>query len=240
MENSKKKRSEAKESQLGTLKRKRVVLNFAQRASVCEKLRQGLSLDKIASEYNVGISTIRDIGKKVSQCWTRYQAENCSAKIEKKILTQSAYPKVDAALKIWYYQQRAKNHKSQFIQLNLQNKAKEFYQLFYSDHEATVNKRKPFQASQGYVSRFFRRHGIELTKNYETPELGIQHFSKKLTNLINEESYSMDQIYTADEFGLNPLSMPNEINLGKNEHVTVMACSNASASHKLPLMFIHK
>jgi hypothetical protein len=116
-------------------------------------------------------------------------------------------------------------------------KAKEFYDILYPD----PNTRKPFQASHGYVGRFCKRYSIEPIKNNRNENDSIDEFTTKLTQLMSQ--YTNDQLYVADEFGLNYASMPQSPNLSLPIHedrVTIMACVNATASHKLPLAFIHK
>jgi hypothetical protein len=101
------------------VKRKRVVLNFFQRQEVIEKLREGLSHEKIAEQFNIGMSTLCEIKKKADDNIGRYRAEN-SLTTEKKVFKNSSFPNVDLALKIWYYQERARNRN--ITHLILQNK----------------------------------------------------------------------------------------------------------------------
>jgi predicted DNA-binding protein YlxM (UPF0122 family) len=89
------------------VKRKRVVLNFVQRQAVIEKLKKGLSHDKIAEEFNIGKSTLCEIGKRADESLVRIRAEN-SLNTEKKVFKTASFPMVDNALKLWYYQERAK------------------------------------------------------------------------------------------------------------------------------------
>ena len=103
-----------------------------------------------------------------------------------------------------------------------------------------MDNRKPFQASHGYVGRFCKRYSIEPIRNSKTEEEGKDEFVRKIKLLLEE--YSPDQFYVADEFGLNYASMPQSPNLelANDDRVTLMACTNSTATHKLPLMFIHK
>jgi IS30 family transposase len=103
------------------VKRKRVVLNFFQRQEVIEMLREGMSHEKIAEQFNIGLSTLSEIKKKADDNISRYRAEN-SLTTEKKVFKNSSFPNVDLALKIWYYQERAKN--KNITHLILQNKVK--------------------------------------------------------------------------------------------------------------------
>lgn len=68
---------------------------------------------------------------------------------------------------------------------------------------------------------------------------------------IIKQDYSLDQIYDADESGLKyknlpntSLTMPQEKTASDTklqmERISFLSCSNASASHPMPLTFIHK
>ena len=107
IETLKRKRTE-KLSEMNRVKRKRVVLNFFQRQVVIERLQQGVSHEKIAEEFNIGQSTLWEIKKRADENLSRFRAEN-SLTTEKKVFKNSSFPNVDLALKIWYYQERAKN-----------------------------------------------------------------------------------------------------------------------------------
>jgi hypothetical protein len=102
-----------------TTKRKRVVLNYSQRKQVWEKLKAGVPSKQIIAEFNIGQSTLNEIRKRIDQNFERYQSENWWT-TEKKILKTSAFPDVEQALKIWYFQERAKS--SYLTQFDLQEK----------------------------------------------------------------------------------------------------------------------
>ena len=69
--------------------------------------------------------------------------------------------------------------------------------------------------------------------------------------MILTENLTLDQVYNADETGLcwraiptKTLAEPNELKVegfkAEKERVTLMACANASGTHKLDLVFIYK
>jgi hypothetical protein len=103
--------------------------------------------------------------------------------------------------------------------------------------------RKPFQASIGYITRFINRNSIEFYKPSPSVPEGIEIFSKKIKALM-KKGYSLSQIYTVDQFGLNYMSLPESFNLPSaetnEERVSLMVCFNASADHKLPLVLVSK
>ena len=76
-------------------------------------------------------------------------------------------------------------------------------------------------------------------------------FREKLSKIMEEERLSLEQIYNCGETGLYYRMLPEKTLAARSgkeapgmknskERVTLMACSNATSSHKLPLMFIGK
>ena len=113
----------------------------------------------------------------------------------------------------------------------------------------------PFQASSGWLWRFCRRHGIcQLSLQGEklsSNASALEPFKHELRQLIKREGLTLDQLYNCDESGLYYRMLPAKTLTCRTENaasglktqkdrVTVMACSNATEDHKLPLMFIGK
>ena len=79
----------------------------------------------------------------------------------------------------------------------------------------------------------------------------VSPFTKKLEEIMEEKSLTLEQVYNCDETGLCYRMLPDKTLAKKSEkgakgmkkqkdRVTLMACANATGSHKLPLVFIHK
>ncbi|GFV54804.1 jerky protein homolog-like [Trichonephila clavipes] len=100
-----------------------------------------------------------------------------------------------------------------------------------------------------------KRHGVrqltitgeKLSSDFDAAKEYVTTFA----NLIAEGNYSPQQIYNADEMGLNFRALPKKSLASQDEksapgykmskdRVTLMACSNAFGNHKLPLMVIGK
>lgn len=133
----------------------------------------------------------------------------------------------------------------------LKEKAAEFHERL---HEGEINP-PSFTASAGWLWRFCNRHGIrELSLQGEQLSSNpneIDPFKKKIQEIMERESLTLEQVYNCDETGLLFRMLPEKTLAAKHEkgakgmkkqkdRVTLMACSNASGSHKLPLVFIHK
>ena len=142
------------------------------------------------------------------------------------------------------YQQRSSQR---IINKNLiREKAREIFASLYNGLE--------FKSSAGYVSAFCRRHGFKTAKQHgESGSADKEEASKFVQSVFPSiaQEYSKEQIYNADEFGLQYCELPTNTIVTPKENqvsgvkqdmrkVTILACANASGSHKLRLAFIHK
>lgn len=107
-----------------------------------------------------------------------------------------------------------------------------------------------FQASNGWIQRFKTRHRIhEISRKGEkvSGDVGAScSFAAEFSKIIAEGGYRLDNIYNADETGLAWKSLPRRISDAQDENerdverVTVLACANASGTHRIPLLVIGK
>lgn len=153
--------------------------------------------------------------------------------------------KLDNALFVWFSQEREKG-----IPISgplIKEKALQLNEL--------MNGEKSFSASTGWLDRFKKRHGIRQLavtgERLSSNEAAATEYLNKFSNLIAAGNYSPQQIYNADETGLNFKALPKKSLAAKQEanapgfkiskeRLTVLACNNAAGNHKLPLMVIGK
>ena len=107
----------------------------------------------------------------------------------------------------------------------------------------------------GWQWRSCQRHGIrqlslqgeKLSSDLVAPD----HFKEKLLQFIEDEGLGVEQIYNCDETGLYFRMLPDKTLAARpekeapgmkkqKERITLMACSNATGTYKLPLMFVGK
>ena len=80
---------------------------------------------------------------------------------------------------------------------------------------------------------------------------GASAFKVEIQEIITEGGYSLDNVYNADETGLYVKSLPKRTLVlveekhapgykESKERVTIMNCSNATGTHKVPLLLIGK
>lgn len=108
-----------------------------------------------------------------------------------------------------------------------------------------------FSASNGWLDRFKIRNGIKLCGlrevKTESDTNAVAPFKSELQSLAEWYNLSLQQIYNADETDLfwkmlpNPETDMNEVKASVRayrERLTVLACVNATGTHKLPLVCI--
>ena len=132
----------------------------------------------------------------------------------------------------------------------LREKAQLFHQQLHDD-----NSSSSFEASTGWQWRFCQRHGIrqlslqgeKLSSDLDAPD----SFKEKLLKLIEDEGFTLEQLHNYDETGLYYRMLPEKTLAARTEkeapgmkkqkeRITLIACSNATGTHKLPLMFVGK
>lgn len=228
-------------------KRKNVVVTMEKRLEALGRIDKGESIKSIASYYGVGTSTVSDWKK------NRKNIEDfCYKMISKDSLDNRCKAKkaknetLDEALFVWFCAERGRG-----LPLSgpiIQQKA------------LSLNKNLPdsdsnFTASQGWLDRWKKRHGIhQLTVTGESlsgNSEAADKFKNEFENFVKKENLSAEQIYNADETGLFYRMLPSKTLAMKiddsakgfkksKDRLTIMACSNASGNHKFPLLLIGK
>ncbi|GFW57037.1 jerky protein homolog-like [Trichonephila clavipes] len=151
---------------------------------------------------------------------------------------QSLYDKVDNALHIWFTQERQRG--TPLSGPIIQEKAIQLNKLMNSDAS--------FSASIGWLDRWKKRLGVrqltitgeKLSSDFDAAKEYVTTFA----NLIAEGNYSPQQIYDADETGLNFRALPKKSLASQEEksapgykmskdRVTLMACSDAFGTEEL-------
>lgn len=155
----------------------------------------------------------------------------------------SAFQKEDEATYLWFLQQRPAGVpltgpliRAQAVKLN-----------------GLLDGPEKFMASNGGFGRWKKRHSIRMLavtgEKLSADTAAAEDFVKQFVELVAD--YSPQQIYSADESGLNITLLPNKSFVAKDEkcapgfkmskeRVTILACANAAGTHKLPLMLIGK
>lgn len=151
---------------------------------------------------------------------------------------------LDTALYLWFVQKR-----SEGIPMSgpiIAEKA-----LFFN---AKLNGDPELKASSGWLDNFKSRHGVR-ELNIEGEKLGaasvetVNAFKIKFQKMIGENGFTREQVYNADETGLNYKTLPTKTLASFSEkyapgfkmqkqRITAMVCANASGKNRIPLLLI--
>jgi hypothetical protein len=168
-------------------------------------------------------------------------------------MKKGEHEKVGEALYLWFMNKREKGLPVSGPML--QEKALQYYE----DLEDTkdVPQEEKFTASEGWLFRWKKRYGIRKLKisgerlSAEGQKGELEKFKRYLHKLMRKENLVAEQVYNCDETGLYYRMLPDKTLAAREEkaapgykkskdRVTVMACSNVTGDHKLPLVFIGK
>lgn len=223
--------------------KKRVSLTIEKKIEIIQRHEKGESQKSLAVQYNVGRTTISDILKRKLKFFkfVAMNADKSENLKRRRTLRRTVHKELEEKLLEWYNEVRDSG-----VYVSgpmIANRAQELHkELGYTDH---------FTASNGWLDRFKVRNGIKLCGlrevKTESDVNAVAPFKAELESLAQWYNLSLDQIYNADETDLFWRMLPNpndDINEVKasvrvyRERMTVMSCSNASGSHKLPLVCI--
>uniref|UniRef100_A0A8C4RMN9 HTH CENPB-type domain-containing protein n=1 Tax=Erpetoichthys calabaricus TaxID=27687 RepID=A0A8C4RMN9_ERPCA len=214
-----------------SVKRKRVVLSIATKLQIVECAENRESIAKLSSEFNIGNQTVRDIVRKKDELYKFVtSSDTFNGTSAHKTTKGSKFDDLDIAVFEWFKQKHTKG--CPVSGPLLLNKAKWFH--------CEIKIPEPFAASQGWLQCFESRHGIrqldiegeKLRGDSDAAALYVTEFKR----LVKAHDLSPDQLYNADETGLYWKALPSKT----LERITVLACTNASGSHKLKLVCIGK
>jgi hypothetical protein len=103
-----------------------------------------------------------------------------------------------------------------------------------------------FKISSSWLKKFKSRHGIR-ELNIEGEILSCnsksaEKFKEIFLNMIKREGYTKNDVYNADETGINWKASRQESSTPSykvsKDRITAMVCANASGDHALPLLVI--
>ncbi|KAK9892255.1 hypothetical protein WA026_019057 [Henosepilachna vigintioctopunctata] len=224
--------------------RKHTTLTLQKKCDILKELDSGKSLSELARLHSIGKSTICDIKRKRKSIEEFVSCSDAGAG-KRRALRMSENLEVENALFTWFLQERS-GHTPLSGEL-ICEKAKFFY--------SRITGREDFKASQGWLEKFKKRHGIrQLTISGEKLSAdvsAVEPFKLKFLKKIEEMNLVPDQVYNADESGLFWRVLRNKTlgHAGENTapgrkmskvRITFMPCSNASGSHKIKLLVIGK
>lgn len=226
-------------------KRKHTSCTLKDKLEVLKRLDNGESASKLAVEFGVGNSTITDWKKNRSKIEQFCISTTSKCTESRQTAKTTPLDKLDSALFVWFSQEREKG--TPISGPLIKEKALKLNKLMNGDES--------FVASTGWLDRFKKRHGIRQLaitgEQLSSDNAAAAEYLSTFADMIAAGNYSPQQIYNADETGLNFKALPSKSLAAKEEknapgfkiskeRLTVLACSNAAGNHKLPLMVIGK
>lgn len=210
-----------------------------------KRITKDVPASKIAADLQCNPLTVR-AWKKNQQSIKDLITTNTNAILKKKVhFRKIETNQVDKATWIWFQQYRSKGmHLSGPL---IRAQALKFHQI--------LRRSTNFQASEGWLSKWKNRHNIRNVsisgEKLSANETAAEKYKAIFIDMVTKERLTADQVFNCDETGLyykmlpqKTLSATTENGVsgmkGNKDHVTIMACSNASGSLKLPLMVIGK
>ncbi|KAK0166899.1 hypothetical protein PV327_004370 [Microctonus hyperodae] len=229
---------------VNTKKRKHGTQLLSVKLHALHELKIGTPMIEVANKLKVTPRTVKNWVKNENKLM-QWEEQHNDEVIERKRMRYTDNSLVDKATWLWFTEQRAAGVPIQGTTIQLQ--AKFFHTIFGGS--------KKFEASNGWLHKWQKRYNIcglsisneKLSADTVAAEMYKIHFK----NYIEMEELTPDQIFNCDETRLNYKMMPktnvlseNDLETcgvkGRNEKVTVMACSNASGTLKFPLVVIGK
>ncbi|CAD6227751.1 GSCOCG00006207001-RA-CDS [Cotesia congregata] len=233
-------------SDLEYLKTKRNILSVEQRCNIIQRLKDGETPQSLAEEYKISKQAVSWIKKnETSILQTQEILKSCNGNTDKKRYKKQEENILDQKLMKWLSQQRSMGRpvSGSFIRKQA---------LLYNK---LLNGNENFTASDGWLAKFKKRYGLK-NKNANGEKLsadieGSEDFKEKFNNFRTITGISLDCIYNCDETGLYWKIMPSRTLVQRKKkkaerfkkpknRVTVMACTNSSGTHKIPLFAIGK
>ncbi|XP_068994150.1 tigger transposable element-derived protein 2-like [Neodiprion pinetum] len=214
------------------------------KVNALKELSNGTPKNVIAHNLNVTEQTVKQWEKnkkKFDNLVTEYGDELPEVKRMRKI--DNDY--VDMATWFWFKEKRAAGVPVQGTHVQLQ--AKIFHQK--------MGAKNKFLASNGWLYKWQQRHKIRNKKicgeKLSADTAAADEYKSQFKDFVIEEGLSLDEVFNCDETPLNYKMLPSSTLTaaseagafgikGKKERVTIMACSNASGTLKLPLVLIAK
>ncbi|XP_046142180.1 jerky protein homolog-like [Osmia bicornis bicornis] len=223
-------------------KKKRVFLSVEQKMQIAEELQKGITVKALCREYGVSqdvILRIRRDCRLLSSFGTRG-----GRVLQHKNRRRSSIEDLEEGLYAWFVQQRAMGNP--ITDLLLLEKAREILD---------VQGGTSYAGSRGWLWKFKQRYAIHSAHAHgekaSADEDGARNFIKIFNEKIEEEDLNLNLIFNMDEAGLLWKTIPSKSLITnaesklegrklKKDRVSIGLCSNATGTHKLAPIFIHK
>nr|XP_031842437.1 jerky protein homolog-like [Nomia melanderi] len=220
-------------------------LTISQRLEILEKVEEGVPVKHLANEFGVTAQTIYYIKRHAVKFRQQLERKH-PLRVNQMKIKDSTLHELDDKLYLWFIEQKALGNI--INDKILQEKASEL-------QRSTFGGPSTFECSRGWIWRFKKRHGIyfvQVANESVDPKLEeAENFVITFAKYLKENDITLNNLYNMDETRLMWKSLPRKtlasctiekVSDGKlkKDRVTVGFCANATGTHKLPPLFIHK
>ena len=234
-------------------KRKHVQLSIADKLKIIDDLEKGVKPAKISLDFGIAKQTISDI-KRSKDKLKKYSSESLGGTdtgivskkggLDRTRVQYGRADKLEEAVVKWYRQQVGVGVSVRGIELK--HAAKKLGAKMGVDN---------FVASDGWLFRFRKRHGLKNTKmsgeSSSANVADVSPFREKLLKIIAEEGLVYAQIYNFDETGLVWRALPTNTQASQamgevrgrkldKARISVLVGGNADGTHRLKPVVVGK
>ncbi|XP_018047148.1 PREDICTED: jerky protein homolog-like [Atta colombica] len=206
------------------------------------EVSQGTPVNVVAEKINVHKTTIKNWIKS-RDSFRQWQKTSNEEGKGKKRMKSPIHTSIDKATWLWFQERSATDFPISGPTVKMQ--AMKFWKMFGGE--------SIFKASNGWLDKWKVRHKIRTDFTTGMSSLdseGAEKYKTIFLDIIKNEDLTPHQVFNCDATGLNYKQIPkktygdtnNEL-AGfkiKKKRVTIMICSNASGTLKLPLVLIGK
>lgn len=234
---------------------KRKVISLETKIEILDRLRKGDRVVDVAKSYSMNEATIRTIRINENTIRKSVAAGNTTSMGTTSYTRNIAMEKMEKALMLWIEDQTQKRVPIDTSAIT--NKALRIYEKIVEQlpSSSSTEKKPNFLASHGWFERFKIRHSLHSLKLKGELASGdvdaAQEYPANFAEIINDNSYTPDQVFNADESGLFWKKMPERTYVSKfykstsghkaaKDRITILFCSNASGDYIMKPLVINK
>ncbi|XP_049291894.1 tigger transposable element-derived protein 1-like [Anopheles funestus] len=226
----------------------RIKIPIEMKKQIIEKRENGVSVIKLAREYNRTTSTICSILKDKEKLKALTVSKGVSRRSEKR---SQVIDDVERLLLIWINEKQQQG--GNITQCSICEKAKRIFNDIVEDLPSSSTSTEVFKASNGWFERFKKRTGIYNVIRHGEGAGGsnvkaANDFVKIFNDLVHTGGYLPQQIFSCNETGLFWKKISNIACLtaeqkhpqhpkSMKDRLTLLLCANASGDLKIkPLL----
>ncbi|XP_015122026.1 jerky protein homolog-like [Diachasma alloeum] len=232
-------------------KRRNTSVEVHEKLKALEKVKLGCPRHIVAKELGVHSSTVDGWIKneKALQKWAT--EHNGVMPTAKKRLRKPVHELIDRAMWLWHRERSAAG-------CSITGPSAKIQALLFRNQ---LKIAQTFTASQGWLTKWQRRYGVKFSPQngassaqqaaLEDDKIAADKYRAKLVAMIETEGLTSDQVFFCHLIGLNYRQLPDLVMNVKwtpeghpqkqlKERITLLACTNASGSCKIPLVLVGK